>query len=76
MAGTSAGRTRASGRRPRQFGDRLLYVTAEELTDLGERIEALLDEYLDRLVRPELRPDGARRIKYLQFAFPDEPRLP
>ena len=59
-----------------QFGDRILYVTAEELAGLGERVEALLDEYLDRLVRPELRPDGARRVKYLQFAFPDEPRLP
>ena len=35
-----------------------------------------VDEYLDRLVRPELRPEGARRVKYLQFAFPDEPRQP
>ena len=59
-----------------QFGDRILYVTAEELAGLGERVEALLDEYLDRLVRPELRPEGARRVKYLHFAFPDEPRLP
>jgi predicted ArsR family transcriptional regulator len=59
-----------------QFGDRMLYVTAEELGDLGERVEALLDEYLDRLMRPELRPEGARRVKYLQFAFPDEPRQP
>jgi predicted ArsR family transcriptional regulator len=59
-----------------QFGDRILYVTAGELAELGERVEALLDEYLDRLVRPELRPEGARRVKYLQFAFPDEPRQP
>jgi predicted ArsR family transcriptional regulator len=59
-----------------QFGDWILYLTAGELADLGERVEALLDEYLDRLVRPELRPEGARRVKYLQFAFPDEPRQP
>jgi predicted ArsR family transcriptional regulator len=59
-----------------QFGDRILYLTAEELAGLGERVEALLDEYLDRLVRPELRPEGARRVEYLQFAFPDEPRQP
>jgi predicted ArsR family transcriptional regulator len=59
-----------------QFGDWILYLTAEELTELGERVEGLLDKYLDRLVRPELRPEGARRVKYLQFAFPDEPRQP
>jgi predicted ArsR family transcriptional regulator len=58
------------------FGDRILYLTAEELTELGTSVEALLDVYLDRLVRPELRPEGARRVTYLQFAFPDEPRLP
>ena len=59
-----------------QFSDRLLYLTAEELSDLGTRVAALLDEYLDRLVKPELRPDDARRVSYLLFAFPDEPRLP
>jgi predicted ArsR family transcriptional regulator len=59
-----------------QFSDRLLYLTAEELSDLGMRVAALLDEYLDRVVEPELRPDGARRVTYLLFAFPDEPRLP
>jgi predicted ArsR family transcriptional regulator len=59
-----------------QFGDQILYLTAGELKDLRERIEELLDGYLDRLVRPELRPEGARRVEYLQFAFPDEPRQP
>ena len=59
-----------------QFGDWILYLTPGELKDLGERVEGLLGEYLDRLVRPELRPEGARRVKYLQFAFPDEPRQP
>lgn len=56
------------------FGDRILYLTAGELTELGTRVTALLDEYLDRLVKPELRPAGARRVKYVQWAFPDEPR--
>ncbi len=59
-----------------QFGDRILYLTADELTELGARIDALLDVYLDRLVKPELRPEGARRVTYLQFGFPDEPGLP
>jgi predicted transcriptional regulator len=58
------------------FGDLILYVTADELTALNEGIQALLDGYLDRLVRPELRPPGARRVTYLQFAFPDDPRPP
>jgi predicted transcriptional regulator len=58
------------------FGDRLLYLTADELTTLNEGIQALLDGYLERLVRPELRPPGARRVTYLQFAFPDDPRPP
>ncbi len=59
-----------------QFGDRLLYLTADELAGLGARVAALLDEYLDRLVRPELRPEGARRVKYVHFAFPDDLRPP
>jgi len=66
----------AQWREAAQFGVRLLYVTAEELAELGARFAALLDEYLDRLVRPELRPEGARRVAYLQFAFPDDPRPP
>lgn len=66
----------APWREAAQFGDRLLYVTPEELTELGSRVEELLDEYLDRLARPELRPEGARRVTFLLFAFPDEPRLP
>jgi hypothetical protein len=58
------------------FGDRILYVTADELAELGARIDVLLDQYLDRLVKPELRPEGARRVTYLQSAFPDVPRMP
>jgi predicted transcriptional regulator len=56
------------------FGDRYLYVTADELTALNTDIQALVDSYLDRLTRPELRPPGARRVTYLQFAFPDDVR--
>jgi hypothetical protein len=58
------------------FGDLLLYLTADELTALNTGIQALLDGYLERLTRPELRPPGARGITYLQFAFPDDPRPP
>jgi predicted ArsR family transcriptional regulator len=72
----SSQRESAQWQEAASFGDRLLYLTAGELAELGERVDALLDEYLDRLVRPELRPDGARLVKYVHFAFPDDLRLP
>jgi DNA-binding transcriptional ArsR family regulator len=54
------------------FGDTFLYVTADELTELGGKVRELLDVYLDRQVRPELRPPGARRVTYLHLAFPGD----
>lgn len=53
-----------------QFGDTFLHVTAEELAELGERVQALMDPYLDRQEHPELRPPGARLVAYLHLAFP------
>jgi DNA-binding transcriptional ArsR family regulator len=55
-----------------QFGDSLVYVTAAELHELGRQHQALVEGYLDRLTRPELRPAGARPVVYLQLAFPGE----
>jgi DNA-binding transcriptional ArsR family regulator len=55
-----------------QFGDSLLYVTAEELRELRHQQQALLGGYLERLTRPELRPPGARPVLYLHLAFPDD----
>jgi predicted transcriptional regulator len=54
------------------FGDTLLYVTADELAELGRQERALVDKYLDRLVRPELRPPGSRLVTYLHVAFPGD----
>ena len=56
--------------RASQFGDTFLYVTAEELAGLGEKTQELVDQYLDRLTNPELRPPGSRRVSYLHLAFP------
>lgn len=56
-----------------RFGDSLVYLTAEELRELGRRQQALVEGYLDRLTRPELRPAGARPVVYLHLAFPGEP---
>jgi predicted ArsR family transcriptional regulator len=52
------------------FGDVMLYVTASELAELDNRIRDLLDIYLDRQVRPELRPPGARPVTFLRVAHP------
>jgi DNA-binding transcriptional ArsR family regulator len=55
-----------------QFGDTLLWVTTDELLELGREEQALMDRYLDRQTKPELRPPGARLISYLHLAFPAE----
>jgi predicted transcriptional regulator len=53
-----------------QFGDTMIYVTADELAELGRQYEELIDEYLDRLTDPSLRPDGARLVSVLRIANP------
>ncbi len=52
------------------FGDTFVYVTAEELAELGEQTAALHGRYIDRLTRPEARPPGARLVTYLNIAYP------
>lgn len=52
------------------FGDRILYLTPDELADLDARIGELLDAYTERLTEPQLRPEGARQVTYVQFTFP------
>ena len=54
------------------LGDRILYLTPAELEDVGERVRAVLDEYFERMVRPELRPPGARQVSWLSIAFPND----
>jgi DNA-binding transcriptional ArsR family regulator len=53
-----------------QLGDTALYVTAEELAEIGKQVTALIDPYLDRQANPELRPPGSRPVTYLHLAFP------
>jgi DNA-binding transcriptional ArsR family regulator len=53
-----------------ELGDTLVYLTAGELADLIERARGLLDPYLDRQAKPELRPPGARLVSYLHIAHP------
>jgi Helix-turn-helix domain len=54
------------------LGDRILWVTAEELDELGGKVLELVDTYFERQVKPELRPPGARLVSYLHLAFPND----
>jgi len=53
------------------LGDQILYVTADELAELGRKVREVVGVYFERLVKPELRPPGARPVSYLHLAFPD-----
>jgi len=59
-------------RQAAMLGDRVLYVTPAELEEIGDRVRGVLDEYFERLVRPELRPPGARQVSWLGIAFPND----
>ncbi|GAA3349312.1 helix-turn-helix domain-containing protein [Amorphoplanes nipponensis] len=48
------------------FSDDMIYVTAEQLAGLTERIEALLAPYRDRTARAE----GSRPVTVVQLAIP------
>ena len=51
-------------------------VTAGELAELGRGVRELVDQYLERALKPELRPAGARLVSYLNIAFPNDIRPP
>jgi predicted ArsR family transcriptional regulator len=53
------------------IGDRFLWVTAEELAQVGRDLVAITDKYFERQARPELRPPGARLATYLHLGFPN-----
>ena len=59
-----------------QLNDTSLYVTAEELAELGRQVWALLEPFAGRLEDPEQRPDGARLVTFLNLAFPRLLRKP
>lgn len=60
----------AEWREAAQFGDTLLHLTAAELRDLGDKTQALIQPYLDRLEDPAKRPAGSRPVSVLHLAFP------
>ncbi|MGW2209820.1 winged helix-turn-helix domain-containing protein [Streptomyces sp. NPDC001781] len=52
------------------IGDQVLYLTAEELADLGEKLDRLLRPYEDRQGNPAARPEGVRLVQIIRAAFP------
>jgi predicted ArsR family transcriptional regulator len=57
-----------------EFGDTAVYLTAAELTELRDRIRALIEGYADRS-DPARRPAGARLVEFLRVAFLDRELL-
>ena len=53
-----------------QLNDAGLYLTADELKDLGRRVWDLLEPFAGRLEHAEMRPEGARLVAFLNLAFP------
>ncbi|WP_229398683.1 winged helix-turn-helix domain-containing protein [Micromonospora okii] len=58
------------------FSDDPLYVTADEMATLTQRIEALLAEYEHRVTDPSRRPADARRVTLVRLALVDENPTP
>jgi len=54
------------------LSDFALYLTADELAELGRRLVAQLEPYLERTTDPAKRPDGARMVTVIQLLFPTE----
>jgi hypothetical protein len=53
-----------------EFGDNILWVTAEELAELDRKIDSLLEPFVHRLQDRDARPVGARQVTMLRLAFP------
>jgi len=53
-----------------QFGDTFVWLTPEELTQLGEQLSALLEPYDCRTSDKAERPESSRLVSWLHLAFP------
>lgn len=51
-----------------------VYLTAAELSDVAERIEAVLDPFGKRWDEPNLRPEGARQVRVFTSMLPNTER--
>jgi DNA-binding transcriptional ArsR family regulator len=53
--------------------DSIGYLTAEEMSTLGDEIAELFGRYRDRVVNKELRPTDAKPVKLVAFGHPIPP---
>ncbi len=53
--------------------DSVAYLTAEEMSELGDKIAELFVGYRDRLQNKELRPAEAEPVKLVAFGYPVPP---
>jgi predicted ArsR family transcriptional regulator len=51
-------------------GDKMIAVTAEELTDINRRVEEILAPYMKRVGNRDSQPPDARNVFFIQLAFP------
>ena len=58
------------------FADDLLHVTATELRDFTDEVDALLARYDERVADPARRPPGSRPVRIIQMALPGGPIPP
>jgi DNA-binding transcriptional ArsR family regulator len=58
------------------FGDYFVYLTADELAEIGRAYRGLLDRFVPRVENPELRPPGSREVTVLHVAHPRTTRNP
>ena len=55
-----------------QFGDLPLHVAADELKQIGKRLDELLEPYLATSRPQHERPDDARMVTFIRMAFPTD----
>jgi DNA-binding transcriptional ArsR family regulator len=55
------------------MADSIAYLTAEELSEIGDEIADLFGRYQDRILNKELRPADAEPVKLTAFAHPIPP---
>ena len=53
-----------------ELSDAILYMTPQELHEVGLEIRALVEPYLRRLEEPGPPPEGARAVNVIGIAFP------
>jgi DNA-binding transcriptional ArsR family regulator len=53
------------------FGDRMLYLTSDELAQLDRDVEELLAPYHERTASRGARPEDARLVTFIRFGFPE-----